>query len=73
MPGNFLDAPAYKHVQAIFGLTRQKRSIPVFKPLVGPWWVLAQAFEAGDIILEVQGAEIGDDGKVAFRGQVLWP
>ena len=28
-----------------------------------------QVFEAGDIILRVQGAEIGDDGKVPFRGQ----
>ena len=27
-----------------------------------------KVLEAGDIVLKVQGSEIGDDGKVPFRG-----
>ena len=30
-----------------------------------------QVLEAGDIVLKVQGSEIGDDGKVPFRGAGL--
>lgn len=30
-----------------------------------------KVLEAGDIVLKVQGSEIGDDGKVPFRGTAL--
>lgn len=53
-------------MRVALGLKTGQSGIRVRK--VEPASPASKAFEAGDIILEVQGAEIGDDGKVPFRG-----